>query len=68
MHRCCLLSTGSIHGGPISKIDGEAGKFLMEYLRKGGTTAIKLSLINEILAHIEQEKPSPPVQKQEERT
>ena len=51
----------------ISKIDDEASKFLREDLRKGGTAAIKLSLINEIPSRLEREKPSHPPFKNEKK-
>ena len=53
-----LFPQGFTSWGTLSKIDEETGKFLREDLRKAGTTAIKLSLVDEILPHIEQEKPS----------
>ena len=40
------------------KIDEETGKFLREDLRKDGATAIELSLADEILSRLEEEKPS----------
>lgn len=41
----------------ISKIDAETGKFLRGDLRKEGRTAIKLSPVNEICEHFDQENP-----------